>query len=262
MLFVTPSGGGYGDPLERDPELVVVDVADELVSRRGRARRLRRGARPPTAPWTPPRPTSSAPSCDEGGRPHDDVPRGQRDAALRQLRQAADRRRPRRSSAASTASSSARSAASASSTRTSSRSTAPRRSGQSRSWDDRGRPRPAPGRHRRAGLDDRAGACARCGRRSWTAASSRASSCARCSSPRRWAPGRGAVREAHAPARAGGPGAARGAPRDVRPRDHAGRHPRRLPARARRSRAPRVELILARPRAADLGGRAGRARAA
>ena len=32
MLFVTPSGGGYGDPLERDPELVSVDVADELVS--------------------------------------------------------------------------------------------------------------------------------------------------------------------------------------------------------------------------------------
>jgi N-methylhydantoinase B len=32
MLFVTPSGGGYGDPLERDPELVAVDVADELVS--------------------------------------------------------------------------------------------------------------------------------------------------------------------------------------------------------------------------------------
>ena len=32
MLFVTPSGGGYGDPLERDPGLVSVDVADELVS--------------------------------------------------------------------------------------------------------------------------------------------------------------------------------------------------------------------------------------
>ena len=32
MLFVTPSGGGYGDPLEREPELVSVDVADELVS--------------------------------------------------------------------------------------------------------------------------------------------------------------------------------------------------------------------------------------
>ena len=32
MLFVTPSGGGYGDALERDPALVEVDVADELVS--------------------------------------------------------------------------------------------------------------------------------------------------------------------------------------------------------------------------------------
>jgi 5-oxoprolinase (ATP-hydrolysing)/N-methylhydantoinase B len=32
MLFVTPSGGGYGDPLERDPGLVAVDVADELVT--------------------------------------------------------------------------------------------------------------------------------------------------------------------------------------------------------------------------------------
>jgi N-methylhydantoinase B/oxoprolinase/acetone carboxylase alpha subunit len=32
MLFVTPSGGGYGDPLERDPELVLLDWRDELVS--------------------------------------------------------------------------------------------------------------------------------------------------------------------------------------------------------------------------------------
>ena len=31
MLFVTPSGGGYGDPLERDPELVLLDWADELL---------------------------------------------------------------------------------------------------------------------------------------------------------------------------------------------------------------------------------------
>ena len=32
MLFVTPSGGGYGDALERDPELVLVDWLDELLS--------------------------------------------------------------------------------------------------------------------------------------------------------------------------------------------------------------------------------------
>ncbi len=32
MLFVTPSGGGYGDPLEREPELVLNDVAEELIS--------------------------------------------------------------------------------------------------------------------------------------------------------------------------------------------------------------------------------------
>jgi N-methylhydantoinase B/oxoprolinase/acetone carboxylase alpha subunit len=32
MLFVTPSGGGYGDPLERDPVLVLVDWADGLLS--------------------------------------------------------------------------------------------------------------------------------------------------------------------------------------------------------------------------------------
>lgn len=32
MLFVTPSGGGYGEPLERDPELVLIDWRDELLS--------------------------------------------------------------------------------------------------------------------------------------------------------------------------------------------------------------------------------------
>lgn len=32
MLFVTPSGGGYGDAFERDPDLVLVDVVDELLS--------------------------------------------------------------------------------------------------------------------------------------------------------------------------------------------------------------------------------------
>lgn len=31
MLFVTPSGGGYGDPLERDPALVLEDWRDDLV---------------------------------------------------------------------------------------------------------------------------------------------------------------------------------------------------------------------------------------
>jgi N-methylhydantoinase B len=32
LFFQTPGGGGYGDPLERDPELVCVDVADRKVS--------------------------------------------------------------------------------------------------------------------------------------------------------------------------------------------------------------------------------------
>ena len=45
MLFVTPSGGGYGDPLERDPALVLEDVAARADHRGDRARRLRRGAR-------------------------------------------------------------------------------------------------------------------------------------------------------------------------------------------------------------------------
>jgi N-methylhydantoinase B len=32
MLFVTPSGGGYGDPLDRDPALVLGDVRLELIT--------------------------------------------------------------------------------------------------------------------------------------------------------------------------------------------------------------------------------------
>jgi N-methylhydantoinase B/oxoprolinase/acetone carboxylase alpha subunit len=32
MLFVTPSGGGYGDPLERDPALVLEDIELELIT--------------------------------------------------------------------------------------------------------------------------------------------------------------------------------------------------------------------------------------
>ena len=32
MLFVTPSGGGYGDPLERDPALVLDDVREGLIT--------------------------------------------------------------------------------------------------------------------------------------------------------------------------------------------------------------------------------------
>ena len=32
MLFVTPSGGGYGDPLERDPALVLEDRQLELIT--------------------------------------------------------------------------------------------------------------------------------------------------------------------------------------------------------------------------------------
>ena len=40
-----PAGGGHGDPLERDPELVVTDVRAGLVSAGGGPRGLRRGAR-------------------------------------------------------------------------------------------------------------------------------------------------------------------------------------------------------------------------
>jgi N-methylhydantoinase B len=32
LSFVAPGGGGYGDPLERDPELVLRDVRSELLS--------------------------------------------------------------------------------------------------------------------------------------------------------------------------------------------------------------------------------------
>jgi len=32
MHLLTPGGGGYGDPLERDPEAVLLDVQDEKVS--------------------------------------------------------------------------------------------------------------------------------------------------------------------------------------------------------------------------------------
>ena len=45
MLFVTPSGGGYGDALERDPELVLARLADELLPADDARRRLRRGHR-------------------------------------------------------------------------------------------------------------------------------------------------------------------------------------------------------------------------
>jgi len=31
--YSSPGGGGYGDPLERDPKLVLRDVVDERVSR-------------------------------------------------------------------------------------------------------------------------------------------------------------------------------------------------------------------------------------
>ncbi|MGI9659826.1 MAG: hypothetical protein ACR2OD_13025, partial [Gaiellaceae bacterium] len=31
LRIVTPSGGGYGDPFDRDPELVLRDVEDGLV---------------------------------------------------------------------------------------------------------------------------------------------------------------------------------------------------------------------------------------
>jgi N-methylhydantoinase B len=36
-----PGGGGFGDPAERDPEQVVLDVADGLISREAAARDYR-----------------------------------------------------------------------------------------------------------------------------------------------------------------------------------------------------------------------------
>ena len=45
VIVRTGGGGGWGDPLERDPEKVRADVIEELVSATLRARRLRRGAR-------------------------------------------------------------------------------------------------------------------------------------------------------------------------------------------------------------------------
>ena len=38
LHFVTWGGGGWGDPLARDPELVGLEVRRGLVSRRGRPR--------------------------------------------------------------------------------------------------------------------------------------------------------------------------------------------------------------------------------
>ena len=32
FVCVGPAGGGYGDPLRRDPQLVLEDVTDELIS--------------------------------------------------------------------------------------------------------------------------------------------------------------------------------------------------------------------------------------
>ncbi|MCL5962305.1 MAG: hydantoinase B/oxoprolinase family protein [Chloroflexi bacterium] len=32
MLFITPGGGGYGDPFERDPRLVLEDFVEEYVT--------------------------------------------------------------------------------------------------------------------------------------------------------------------------------------------------------------------------------------
>ena len=85
MLFVTPSGGGYGDAARARPR-----------ARRGR-RRATSSCRvedaradygvvidAPTAPWTPPRPTTlraDAATREDVGMTI--VPRGQRDAALR-----------------------------------------------------------------------------------------------------------------------------------------------------------------------------------
>ena len=46
MQIKVPNSGGYGNPFERDPELVLADVLDELHDSRVRGTRLRRGDRP------------------------------------------------------------------------------------------------------------------------------------------------------------------------------------------------------------------------
>ncbi len=48
----TTGGGGWGDPLTREPELVCADVIDGKVSARSGARRLRchRSSHQPTGP--------------------------------------------------------------------------------------------------------------------------------------------------------------------------------------------------------------------
>ena len=41
FICVGPAGGGYGDPLERDPEAVLDDVVDGLISRESALRDYR-----------------------------------------------------------------------------------------------------------------------------------------------------------------------------------------------------------------------------
>ena len=68
LHFVTWGGGGWGDPLERDPELVALEVRRGLVSAEGR-RALRRRASTRTARWTSRRPTRCASRCAPTGPP-------------------------------------------------------------------------------------------------------------------------------------------------------------------------------------------------
>ena len=64
FVCVGPSGGGYGDPLERDPEAVRQDVIDGIVSPETRGAGLwRRCFRAGTIDW----PASTAMRADRGG---------------------------------------------------------------------------------------------------------------------------------------------------------------------------------------------------
>ena len=242
MLFVTPSGGGYGDPLERDPALVAVDVADELVSTDD--------ARADYGVVVDADGTVDAAATDalraelrprEDVR-HDDLPRGQRDAALRELRQAADRRRPDEEQRGEH-----RIVFCSSSCIAVFDTYKQPKYGDEAVWRrvDRGMTEGAHGQRPvdtvERDLDDGAGGALAAGgdrRRPHRAGRAAARGAARGLArhgPRRRPRG-------DAPARAGGPRAARGAPRHVRPRDHDRRHPRRLPrARGRGARRRRAD---------------------
>ena len=60
VRVVTTGGGGWGDPLEREPELVLRDVFEGKISARGRTRRLWRSGQSRCAVRTPLKPSDCA----------------------------------------------------------------------------------------------------------------------------------------------------------------------------------------------------------